>query len=259
MLSAKGGEVANLPAMTKGYLSEMFTSFQGEGVHAGRRHLFIRLGGCNLRCRYCDTPDSLERASAFRIRHPGRGSEELLNPISPAEVIEHAQRLLVDGEAIDGVALTGGEPLLQAPFLSELLADDRLPRPRLLETNGMLPEPLRRVLPLVDVVSMDIKLPSNSGEAGFWQAHARFLELGRGKIYVKILVDARTLESEVEHAAALVESHAPEAPVFLQPITDEHGRVDIEAAQLTNHYRVTRRHTADVRVLPQTHKILGIA
>ena len=49
--------------MRPGYLSEIFVSFQGEGAHVGYRHLFVRLAGCNLRCRYCDTPDSRERTT----------------------------------------------------------------------------------------------------------------------------------------------------------------------------------------------------
>ena len=243
--------------MIKGYLSEIFTSFQGEGLHAGRRHLFIRLGGCNLRCRYCDTPGSLERATSFRICRGRAEAEEVSNPVSPANVLEHVDRLLATEGAVDGVALTGGEPLLQAPFLAALLQGP-LPRPRLLETNGMLPGPLEQVLPLVDSVSMDIKLPSNTGEPEFWAAHERFLALGRGKIYVKILVDEKTHASEVERAAAMIGARAPETPVFLQPIMDDHGRVDIDADMLRGHFHVARRHATDVRVLPQTHKILGI-
>ena len=68
----------------------------------------------------------------------------------------------------------------------------------------MLPESLRSVLPLVDVVSMDIKLPSNSGERAFWDQHARFLSIAGDKAYVKVLVDAGTDLDDVDRAAALV-------------------------------------------------------
>ena len=40
------------------YLSEVFSSIQGEGLYVGDRHLFVRFAGCNLNCQYCDTPDS---------------------------------------------------------------------------------------------------------------------------------------------------------------------------------------------------------
>lgn len=243
--------------MTHGYLSESFVSFQGEGTLAGRRQLFLRLAGCNLRCRYCDTPDSLERVPTFRVWQDAHSSRSVPNPLTPAAALEAVLPLL-SGERVDGMAITGGEPLLQAEFLQELLADPRLPRPRLLETNGMLPESLATVLPQIDVVSMDIKLPSNSGERAFWDAHARFLARAGSKAYVKILIDAATAMSDVERAADIVRQEAPRAAVFLQPITDTAGRIDLNADTLTRFHATVRRHLADVRVLPQAHKMLAI-
>lgn len=239
--------------MADGYLSEIFLSFQGEGTQVGRRQLFVRLAGCNLRCRYCDTPDSLERVSTCRI-YAGDEVRELPNPVSAADVIAAVRPLLADA-IVDGTAVTGGEPLLQADFLAQLLADRVWPRPVLLETNGMMPEALRTVLSRIDVVSMDIKLPSNSGERAFWEQHARFLALAGDKAYVKVLVDAATDAADVERAASLV---GDRAAVFLQPITAENGRVDITAARLERFYTAARRHVADLRILPQTHKMLAI-
>ena len=57
-------------------VSEIFVSFQGEGVHAGRRQLFVRFGGCPLRCRYCDTPESLTPVPTCRILGADGGREE---------------------------------------------------------------------------------------------------------------------------------------------------------------------------------------
>src|SRR5438445_192596 len=66
-----------------GNVSELFVSFQGEGVHAGRRQLFARLGGCPLRCRYCDEPESLVPVAECRILGPD-GMRGRANPFSPA-------------------------------------------------------------------------------------------------------------------------------------------------------------------------------
>ena len=158
----------------------------------------------------------------------------------------------------DGVAITGGEPLLQADFLAELLDDSRWPRPRLLETSGTQPDKLAVVLPVIDVVSMDIKLPSNTGEGAFWDAHQRFLAAACGKAYVKVLVDDGTAASDVERAAQLVRCEAPDAPVFLQPISGSSGRLEIGPASLDRFFAAARKHIGNVRVLPQTHKALGI-
>jgi organic radical activating enzyme len=244
--------------VAKGYLSEIFVSFQGEGGEVGRRQLFIRLSGCNLRCRYCDTPDSLERQSRYAVRSGGIVTEGL-NPLTAAETVVQVMGLLDADNGVDGISVTGGEPLLQADFLADLLADDRLPRPRMLETNGMLPDRLEPLLPFVDLISMDLKLPSNTGEPGFWDAHARFLSLGKGKTYVKVLIDAGTVPREVERAAALVQEVAPETAVFLQPITAADARTDLSAERLEQFFHAVRRRVPNVRVVPQTHKMLGIS
>lgn len=240
--------------MTQGYLSEIFLSFQGEGTQVGRRQLFVRLAGCNLRCRYCDTPDSLERVSRCRVYGADGQVRDLDNPLAAEAVIE-ATRPLLDGGGIDGTAITGGEPLMQAEFLAQLLAAGAWPRPILLETNGMLPEPLRAIVPLVDIVSMDMKLPSNSGERAFWDQHARFLAVAGDKAYVKVLVDATTDLADVERAAELI---GHRVPMFLQPITREDGGVDATAVDLQRFFAAARRHVADLRVVPQTHKMLAI-
>jgi organic radical activating enzyme len=241
-----------------GYVSEIFVSFQGEGVYAGRRHLFIRMAGCNLRCRYCDTPDSLERVPGFTVHGSGGTTQLFPNPVSSRDLFQYAEPLLVDGESIDGTALTGGEPLLQADFLAEVLVSAPLPKPVLLETSGVLPERLRTVLPYIDVVSMHLKIPSNTGEPEFWEAHRQFLSLASDKAYVKILVDTHSTEADLMTAADLVRTTAPQVPVFIQPITDPQGRVRIDELALHRSFAIVRGYLDDVRVLPQTHKMLGI-
>src|SRR5262249_19636187 len=139
-----------------GFLSEIFVSFQGEGAHVGRQHLFIRLAGCNLRCSYCDTPDSLERTPNFTLHgrndppHIGR------NPLSSSELADLVAPLIARHAPVEAIALTGGEPLVQSEFLAEFLKVGAFGLPVLLETNGMLPSRLRDVLPFVDIISMDI-------------------------------------------------------------------------------------------------------
>jgi organic radical activating enzyme len=214
------------------------------------------MAGCNLRCSYCDTPDSLERVPGFTVHGRG-GAEHFPNPVTSKELVKCVQPLL-DGDRIDGTALTGGEPLLQADFLADLLGSGEVPRPVLLETSGVLPDRLRTLLPHVDIVSMDLKLPSNTGEPEFWEAHRQFLSLARDKAFVKILVDRRTTEPDLTTAAELVRTTAPKVPVFIQPITAPEGHVDIDQETLQQFFSLVRGHIDDLRVLPQTHKMLRI-
>ncbi len=241
--------------MTQGYLSEAFVSFQGEGLDVGRRHLFLRFAGCPLRCRYCDTPESLVRTPEFEV-HGGEEKRQS-NPVSLDSLLESVRSLLALG-AVDGTSLTGGEPLVQAQFITELLRESVVPRPVLLETSGTLPERLAEVIDAVDKVSMDLKLPSNTGEPEYWQVHEEFLRIAAGRVYVKILVDEQTDLAEVVRAGRLVAEVAPSTPVYLQPITSSAGRVAISPVALEAAYAALRARTSDVRVLPQTHRFLAI-
>jgi 7-carboxy-7-deazaguanine synthase len=242
-----------------GYLSEIFVSFQGEGAHVGRRHLFVRLAGCNIRCRYCDTPESLERTATYTVSEPTRGLDVRGNPVDAEELLGIVGRLLACDSPIDAIALTGGEPLTQSEFLSAFLRIARFGVPVLLETNGLLPRRLRDCLPLVDIISMDIKLPSNTGESEFWDAHAEFVELAHVKdLSVKILVDEATAEAEVDRAARMLAAVSPAIPAFLQPIVGPAGRSMITGERLTDFYRAAWRSLSTVRVLPQIHKTIGL-
>jgi 7-carboxy-7-deazaguanine synthase len=76
------------------YVSETFTSIQGEGILAGTPSFFIRSSGCNLRCRWCDTPYTSWLPEGRRIP-----TGDLVSQAAAAGV-RH-------------VVVTGGEPLLQ--------------------------------------------------------------------------------------------------------------------------------------------------
>lgn len=247
--------------MVKGYVSEIFASFQGEGLFAGRRHLFLRLAGCNLRCGYCDTPESLERTPACTVHGSDGSTVDHPNPLTSAEVAALLEPFLA-APGLHALAVTGGEPLVQAGFLVELLRDRRPPLPVLLETNGTYPERLQALLPFIDIVSMDVKLPSNSGERPFWSEHAAFLaEITRtaGKtLYVKLPVDESTSDDEVARAAELVAALGGATTLFVQPIVSQAGAMLVSTNRLERFYDLAAARLADVRVLPQAHKTLGV-
>ena len=244
-----------------GNVSEIFVSFQGEGLHAGRRQLFVRFGGCPLRCRYCDTPESLVPTAACRILGPD-GVERRPNPLSPDALDEVVARLAAAAPPLHALAVTGGEPLAQAEFLVAWLAGRRTTLPVLLETAGILPARLARVLPWVAIVSLDVKCPSNTGERARWDEHEACLAAAVGggrEVYVKMPVDETTAPDEIERGARLVATAAPGAPLFLTPLTEADGpRLVVGASTLERWHAIASRVHPDVRVLPQLHKVLGI-
>lgn len=154
---------------------------------------------------------------------------------------------------------------MQAPFLVEFLPQLRslTQLPLYLETGGHRPEQLATVLPFLDSVGMDIKLKSVSGEDR-WQAHAEFLQLCHTslvEVFVKIIVDRNTDPFELEQAAQLVAHVSPKIPVFLQPATPVEVSERLVLSPLPEQvltWQTLMKHTlASVRVVPQTHKMIG--
>ena len=108
----------------------------------GKTSAVIFLEGCNLRCAYCHNKEIL-----------------VISPDKYLDVSYVLYRIREMKSFIDGVVITGGEPLLQEElrYLLQIIRDVGLPIK--LDTNGTLPSKLKDVLHLVDYVAMDIKVP----------------------------------------------------------------------------------------------------
>ncbi|MBW4622404.1 MAG: 7-carboxy-7-deazaguanine synthase QueE [Cyanosarcina radialis HA8281-LM2] len=217
-----------MTAAAKTSLIEVFSAIQGEGLNVGTRQIFIRFAICDLRCHFCDSAHTWHASPTCQIEQtPGeRDFATHRNPVSRSELLAWVERQNLP-RLHDSISLTGGEPLLQAPFLNEFLPVVRqlTGLPIYLETGGHRPELLSRILPHLDLVGMDIKLPSVSGEER-WSAHAACLQScydARVDIFVKIIVSDRTEVAELERAARLVAAVSPAIPVFLQPVTPLEG------------------------------------
>ena len=125
---------------------ETFTSLMGESTLAGLPAFFIRLAGCNLRCRYCDTPYAYDGGDTRSV----------------AALVDEAQ-----GSACGLVLVTGGEPLLQenTPALLAALVEAGLEV--VIETNGSLP--IEGVDPRVRRI-VDLKCPGSGMSAhNLWE------------------------------------------------------------------------------------------
>jgi len=121
-------------------VTEIFHSIQGESSHAGRPCAFVRLTGCNLRCRWCDSEYTFS------------GGEQM----STDDVVRR-----VKSYGCNLVEVTGGEPLAQKEALDLIrrLCDEGFEV--LIETSGSI-----NVAPVDKraTIILDIKCPG-SGEA----------------------------------------------------------------------------------------------
>lgn len=241
----------------EGYLYELFTSIQGEGLWSGRLHHFIRMAGCGIGCLYCDTVPARERGGRFLVEEETGGE----NPVSPAGAVDLVASLDTRRPEASALAVTGGEPLEQVGFLASFLPLVRSRildgRPVLLETAGLHAEAMARIAPQVDLVSMDIKLPSLSGVEDAWPRHERFLETLEGtRFYVKVVVNEEVRPAEVETAAKAVARVDRSAPFFLQPETRE-GKIR-GGRYLLDLHRAARERLDEVSVQPQAHRLLDL-
>jgi 7-carboxy-7-deazaguanine synthase len=187
-LSAVAVAAAENPASQRLKVTEIFFSIQGEAVFSGWPTVFVRLTGCPLRCRYCDT------AYAFS------GGERRSIAEIETEVRRHGTKY---------VCVTGGEPLAQPGCVALLTALCDAGFNVSLETSGAFD--VAPVDPRVSRV-VDIKTPA-SGE----QSRNRWenLDLLTGHDALKFVICDRA-DYEWARAVLAERIHAP-CPVFFSP------------------------------------------
>lgn len=229
--------------MIKARISEIFASIQGEGKYLGQTQTFVRFYGCPVRCSFCDTPQALETTSGVYKEYT---VEQLLKAV-----------VKVSG-GCQWLSVTGGEPLAQGDFLKAFLPRARQKGFKIhLDTNGLMTDALAKIVGFVDVIAMDIKLPSSSGLKISWADHARFLKKAVAKeVFIKVVVSLNTTRADILRAAALVKRIDPGLTFVLQPDWAHMRRGIIGRCQTFE--RICKKYLTDVRIIPQTHKFLGV-
>jgi 7-carboxy-7-deazaguanine synthase len=199
-------------------VADIFQSLQGEGKNQGRPCFFIRLAGCNLRCRWCDTPES---------RTGGRE----ISLASLREEVGHFNPPYI--------CITGGEPLLQADELEKLLGWLHQQGSVIdIETNGTVD--FTRFQPCASIC-MDVKCPS-SGE----RSDLSLLEQIRPHDSVKFVVKD---EEDCQYAKETMENHRIAGEIFMSPVFGTDYKTISE---------FILRNNLPVRMQVQLHKIIGV-
>ena len=122
-------------------VAEIYRSLQGEGLLTGKPSAFVRTSGCNLRCRFCDTP-----YASWQPEGDDLSVDEILEQLAAIET-EH-------------VVLTGGEPMLFAELIPLCSGLQALGRHITIETAGTLYLPVE-----CDLMSISPKLSNSTPSA----------------------------------------------------------------------------------------------
>ncbi|MDR1942891.1 MAG: 7-carboxy-7-deazaguanine synthase QueE [Endomicrobium sp.] len=230
-------------------ICEIFFSYQGEGVFTGLGQIFVRFAGCNIRCKYCDTIESLRIPKKTDFINAGEIEKIILDLYKKHKKDFYSKKPFI--------SFTGGEPLCYADFLESFL-------PRIkkkgfdiyLETNGTLPNQLKKIINFCDIISMDFKFPSQCGEI-FWSKHKEFLKIAlQRETFIKCVITKTVKLEEIKKAAQIVKEIAPNIFFILQPSLDK-NRPELKNLYLFK--KTAEKIIPNVLIMPQMHKVYRIS
>lgn len=228
-------------------VNEIFgPTIQGEGALIGQPTVFVRTGGCDYRCAWCDTLHAVD----------GRFREEWV-PMTPAAILMQVE--ILSGGTPLMVSLSGGNPAIQP--LGGLIALGRAQGYRFaLETQGSIAKDWFNTL---DVLTLSPKPPSSGMETD-WQKLAECVDAAGSapRIALKIVVF-----DEADYAYARdTAARYPDLPLYLQPgnhtppcPNGETGAIDMGGILERMRWlvdKVTSDRLYSATVLPQLHTLL---
>ena len=224
-------------------IAELFgPTIQGEGSLIGEPTVFVRAGGCDYRCSWCDSLHAVD--SAFRAEWTPMTSEQIW-----------AQVKHLSGDTPLVVSLSGGNPAIQD--FSGLIELGKAEGYRFAcETQGSV---AREWFSDLDTVVLSPKPPS-SGETVDWSLFEDCLSAAKGapNIVVKIVVF-----DDVDYAWAKQTSERfPDLPLYLQPGNSQvDPEMPVAPEDVTDRLLwLVEKATADKwyrpRMLPQLHVLL---
>ncbi|MEA3487644.1 MAG: 7-carboxy-7-deazaguanine synthase QueE [Euryarchaeota archaeon] len=259
--------------MKSGYITEMFSSFQGEGAYTGRRQIFIRFAGCPLSCFYCDTsyardsrPDfcTVLDETDFDDTSP-RKPRVIENPVTAQHVIELVETLKTPD--VHSICYTGGEPLLSTAFVKEIAQEAKKRHMNnFIETSGCSASAFASLAEYFAFAAIDIKLRHHRavGDSNYERLYENELGCVKSSVdrgidtIVKVVVLKGTSVDEIE--AICRDLTGFDLKFVLQPVSAPRNLPEVAPGikELFTLSEVAGRFLQDVMVIPQVHKFMGI-
>lgn len=228
-------------------INEVFFSYQGEGVFAGLPQIFVRFMGCNLKCNYCDTIKSIK---INKLNSKYFTTQKLFEYI--LNVFEKNKNNFYEKKP--SISFTGGEPLIYTDFILELIKKYLKNKFSIyIETNGTLPEQIKKIYKYCDVVAMDIKFKS-ACKKDLFKEHKLFIKNCKDKVFIKTVITKNTTIEEFIKAINIVSSISNKIKLIIQPSSFD----NIINKKIFKFYSIATSNVNDVRILPQLHKLWKI-
>ena len=232
-------------------VSEIFTSIEGEGIFVGKKTLFIRLSGCHLKCRWCDTKYALPLDS---------GTDYQIDEIKDL-IIKELRPFTYK------VNFTGGEPLLQTEAVIEL-ADFIKKQTNLktyIESSCFDSELFSKVLPYIDICKIefktdDSKVVEDEEYDNLILNEIKCLELAVGSnkaTYIKIVVTNSTNLESFKNLVYNISKKIKPSDILGFIIQPSFGIDQPTVNRLLDTYDVVQPMFPEVRIIPQLHKEIG--
>ncbi|WP_087017089.1 7-carboxy-7-deazaguanine synthase QueE [Thaumasiovibrio subtropicus] len=222
-------------------ISEIFgPTIQGEGASIGEPTVFVRTGGCDFRCSWCDTLHAVDRKN----RH-------LWNDMSAEEVFAEVEKL--SGGLPMLVTLSGGNPATQN--LAPLIALGKAKGYRFaMETQGSV---AAEWFSMLDNLTLSPKPPSSKMRFDAIRFDTALMMAGDSvQTTMKIVIADEADFQWAEEMKALY----PQLPLYLQAcnpqVEGEPDQAELAAQMRALVDRVIAKRWFDVRVLPQLHVYL---
>ena len=211
------------------YYDEVFLSIQGETTDSGLPCIFVRLYGCPVGCKYCDTPQTLKNK----------------NRISVGSLVEKVKKF----KGVNRVCITGGEPLIYKNEIMPLVWELQSYGYHVaIETSGCLPiewGDCRRSYKYI----MDVKCPSSGvSEKNIYD---NLLKLNMNDEVVFVIADRQ----DYDFMKKVLGKYPTNAKILLSPMFNKEGK-NVIGKDLVDWILEDR---LNCRIQIQLHKILGVA
>ena len=213
---------------------EVFLSIQGESTGAGIPCVFVRLYGCNMKCAYCDQPQTKKDRHKISIAH------------LVAEVMQYNCK---------NICITGGEPLMQTESVYQLALElvSDYDCDVSIETNGCVVIPPDLYYPKKLKFVMDVKCPSSGVSENNILDNLMNL---RRRDEVKFVIGNR---EDYDYMKQILRNYPTEATILASPVFEEDsGSYKIaESAKDLVHW-ILEDGLYNIRVQIQMHKCLNV-